>query len=372
MTASSKTGYAKGSPAQPYRPGRADSAPDVQLSVDLRVTLGDMPLADAFEVTLPAIDPGLGAGELLERVFGPEGRREPRFRGLLDVRRNPDLHEMYDALLDVFTEQRDGRCVLRFFANHGPEIEPHDDIRRHLRVPTSPPGHEAVRPLLDVVIEQRYTPLDYAARRWHAGDERRLIGRLQERVLLHFIGHGGFRLAAEPESPSDRKLLPIAARLRESGDIGASGEPPAFDLTESGDERLARADAEVESAARLYDVFADVLYDGKAEVVEFGTGRGADLRVHVYEAEGIDTADAVLLRHLHDGTLDELQTDWRQAILEDDLFEELLIDLADRDNLRAEALERVIEAGLAFVEEREEELASLARRRDLEARVRRR
>lgn len=371
MTETSTPSYAKGPPPRPYRSGPSGSASGVQIPLDMRVTLGDMPLSDAFEVTLPAFDLRLRMGELLERVFGPDGARDEAVAGLLDVRGNPDLHEMYGALLDAFADRREGRCVLRFFANHGPEMGAHDDIRSHLRAPASPSDQDAVPPVLDIVVEQRFTPLDYAAGRWHEGDRPELIHRLQDHVLLHFIGRRGYVPMTEPESPGDGEMLPIAARLSEQGAIAPSGETPAFAVTEAGYERLARAESEVEAATRLYDLFADVVYDERAETVEFGTGRGADLRVHVYEAEGLDAAETVLLRHLYDGTLDDLDAEWRQAVLDEDFFAELLTDLAERENVDPDALEAITEAGFAHLEELQEEEERLTHRRQLEARARR-
>ena len=350
--------YAKGPRPQSFKAGAG-----AVRSLRVRITLGDMPLSDAFEVDLPDVDLRVSIGDLLDRVFGPDGARDEAVVDLLDTRRNPDLPEMYADLLDVFTDWRDGRCSLRMHRNHGPEIESDDDLAPHLSA-----AEGSRTPLLDVVAEQRYTPLEYAADRWYGGDRALLVRRLQEHVMLHYIGRLGHDLA-EPGPSANAALLAIADRLVEQGVITADADG-GYSLTEAGEDRLELADAEVESSIGLYDIFGDVAhYDDR---IELGGGTGADLRVDVYEAEGIDAAEAVLLRQLHDGTLDDLDADWRDAILDDEFFAELLIDLVDRERVDPDALEEIIEAGFAHLEEARERSDREARRRRIDAQARRR
>ena len=357
MTEGAPPAYAKGSRPQPY----CADAPTAQ-SLALRVTLGDMPLSDAFEVSIPNVDVDASIGDLLDRVLGPDGVRDEAVVGLLDTRRNPDLPEMYADILDVFADWRDVRCSLRMYRNHGPEIASADDLAPHL---SGVEGSQA--PLLDVVVEQRYTPLEYAADRWYGGDRALLVQRLQEQVMLHFVGRLGLDLA-EPGATAEAALLSIADRLVEQGAIAVVDG--GYSLTEDGEDRLELADAEVESSIGLYDIFGDVAH--YEDNVELGGGDGFDLRVDVYEAEGIDAAETVLQRQLHDGTLEDLDADWREAILDDEFFGELLIDLVDRERVDPDALEQIIEAGFAHVEELQERSDRETRRRRINAQARRR
>ena len=354
MTESASPAYAKGPRPEPY-PADAGAPP----SLRLRITLGDMTLSDAFEVVIPDADASLGA--LLDRVFGPDGVRDEAVADLFDIRRNPDLPEMYGDLMATFADSRDGRCSLQTYRNHGPEIGPSDDLAPHL---AGAPG--STEPLLDIVIEQWHTPLDYAADRWYEGDLTALVHRLQEHVMLHFVGRLDHELD-DGESPPDAELLAIADRLVEQDALSGDG---GYALAGDGEERLELADSEVESAIDAYDLFADVARRGDS--IELGGGAGADLRVDVYEAEGIDAAEAVLLRQLHDGTLDDLEVDWREAILDDDFFAELLIDLVDRERIDPTDLEEIIEAGFAHLEETREHAEREARRRQIDAQARRR
>ena len=357
MSDGASTVYAKGPRPQSWR---ADA--DAAASLRLRISLGDMPLSDAFEVVVPDVVAGSSVGDLLDRVFGPDGVRDDAASELLDTRRNPDLPEMYADLLDVFDDWRDGRCSLRMHRNHGPEIPPNDELGMHLSgLPESP------EPLLDVVIEERPTPLEYAADRWYGGDLSALVHRLQEEVMLHFVGRPGQDLAGSGPS-ADAGLLSILGRLVEQGAI--AGDDGGYSLTEAGEDRLELADAEVESSISLYDIFGDVAHHGAR--IELGGGMGADLRVDVYEAEGINAAEAVLQRQLHEGTLDDLEGDWREAILDDEFFAELLIDLVDRERVDPDALDEIIESGFSHLEEARERSDREARRRHIEAQSRRR
>ena len=357
MTESAPPAYAKGPGPQPY----CADAPAAQ-SLALRVTLGDMPLSDAFEVVIPGIDAGASIGDLLDRVFGSDGVRDEAVFDALDTRLNPDLPEMYADMLDVFADWRDGRSSLRTHRNHGAEIASADDLARHLcGVP------ESSAPLLDLVVEQRYTPLEYAADRWYGGDHAMLVRHLQAQVMLHFVG----RLAhdpAEPGSTTEAALLSIADRLVELGAIAAD-DYGGYWLTAIGVEMLEVADTEVEYSIDRYDIFADVAHRGGR--VEFGSGTGSDVRIDVYEAEGIDVAEAVLHRQIHDGTLDNLDDDWREAVLDDEFFIELLIDLVDRERVDPADLEEIIEAGFAQLEKARERADREARRRRVEAQARR-
>ena len=354
MTESASPAYAKGPRPQPYPAETGDPT-----SLRLRVTLGDMPLSDAFDVVVPEVDSAASVADLLDRVFGPEGIRDEEVANLLDTRRNPDLPEMYAELLDTFADWRDGRCSLLMYRNHGPEIEPDYELASHRDA-----DPDAPEPLLDIVIEQWHTPLEYAADRWHGGDVAALVQRLQDHVMLHYVGRLGDDIF-DAESPPDAGLLAIADRLAEQGALSDDG---SYTLTENGEGRLELADAEVDSAIATYDVFADVARRGGR--VELGGGAGGDLRVDVYEAEGIDAAEAVLLRQLHDGTLDDLEVDWREAILDDDFFAELLIDIVDRERVDPAVLDEIIEAGFAHIEEAREQAEHEARRRHIDAQAR--
>ena len=349
-------------------PTDAESGPTD--AFELQVTLGEMEPEDAFRLALPRSYLRLTAGDLLDRVFSKEESGRDAVRAGFDLRENPDLPEMYEALLDVFRARRSGRCALRLFANSGTEIGPSEGVATHVRG-RGPVAEDSGRAsVLELNIEQRYTALDYAVGGGHWESTPQALDWLRARTLLYFMDVHAFQLSADPESELDKRLAPIVEGLQDEGAVQLAGDTGTYEIAEEGRQLLADMLSETESHIDRYEVFEDVSYDGDEGVAEFGTGRGDDLRVQVYEAEGLDPLKAVFLRLLYDGFLDAYVDEWREAIHDDAFFDDLLVPVVDRSEVEESAMESIIEAGLTVVEEREEELVRQARKRDLLTRAR--
>ena len=364
--------YTKGPKSHALGSAPGEGATELDAPFDLRVTLGDMALEDAFRVTLPASFARLNIEELLERIFGGEGPSRPPDQVTLDLRKNPDAPEMYDALVEVFRGRYSGRNTLRTFVNHGPEMEPTDAVLPHLRARAPSPRDGAAGAVLDVVIEQRYTPLDYAVAKGHAESVAELLKWLRAHTLLYYLDAHRFKLEVDPKSQLDRRLLPIARYLRDRGLVAPSTKTEAFAITDEGRQALAGMIAETESHIDRYDIFGDVLYDAESAAVSFDTGRGEDLRVTVYEAEGLDPLRAVFLLALNDAVLDNLPYDWREAVHQQAFYAELLTPAVDHPSLDEDQVETIIESGFAYVEEGEEQSRRLASQRQLLSRAKKR
>ena len=128
--------------------------------------------------------------------------------------------------------------------------------------------------------------------------------------------------------------------------------------------------AETEAYIDQYDIFCDVFYDLETRSVRFGTGNGEDLRVQVYESEGIDPIRAVFLLRLYDGSLDGHPAEWTEKVTSEDVFDWMLSPVLDRSMLSEDDLEWIIEAGFAETEERAEEARRDEARRQMLGRVR--
>ena len=126
------------------------------------------------------------------------------------------------------------------------------------------------------------------------------------------------------------------------------------------------------SLRRDYDVFADVGLDEEAGVIELGTGRGEDVRHHVYQGEGLDPVstsfDVVGIDHV-----DEWLGDWARSEDPAAFFDTLLAYTVESDPPGEPALDDIIEAGLAFMEEawEAEEAAGRARTAIRQSKLRR-
>ena len=103
-------------------------------------------------------------------------------------------------------------------------------------------------------------------------------------------------LAGAVESLLSQGLIALEAPSEPEGDESPVGEEAHYGITYAstygitGEGRRFIGDmlAESESYIDLYDHYQDTLTDPDGELVEFGSGRGADLRVEAFLAEGLD------------------------------------------------------------------------------------
>ena len=221
--------------------------------------------------------------------------------------------------------------------------------------------------MLDLVLEQRFSPIDYAVRRGEFANAEDAMAWMQTRMLLYFLHLLGHTLHVRPPSSADASLLPIAKLLEESGHIQRSQDSGLFEVTERGRETIHEMTAAAENALDRYEIFADVRYDPSTGECDFLTGGGADCRIPVYEAESLSPIHTVLFVELYDGSLAQLEDDWRSAIHDREFFEAVLMPVVDRPLIDDSAVDNIIEAGFAFMEEQARE----SMRQDDDERLRR-
>ncbi|MCH7652280.1 MAG: hypothetical protein IIB14_01260 [Chloroflexi bacterium] len=328
--------------------GRAsDDAP-----FELRVSLRDTDLFDSFVVTLHPRFARRTLGDLIKTVFPEDGAASQEINEGMDVRANPDLPEIYLSLSEIFDTWRRGDCALHFFANGGPEIQLSESVRSRMDVRNSAEGTPPGSPILDLVVEQTFDVLA-KFEEW-GGDKSVLLQWLQGYTLLYFMDKHGFQLPADPQDEAARRVLTVALGLQARGLLSSSEQTGRFEIAEEGRQDLGEMIAETESYIDQFDVFKDVAYDLDAEMVEFGRGHGADYRVQVYDAEGLDVVRTVFLLRLYDGTLDEHSESWLEDIHSADFFNEVLRPVLDRDWVDEEILDWIIESGFAHNEEQAE------------------
>ena len=306
----------------------------------LRITLGDMPLEDAFQLE-PPYDANSTLGGLLDATFPPDPLDQRRVKRLLDAKVNPDLPDMYDALVELFDHWHDRRCDLRFYVNHGPELTLDSPIGGWLMQLDAGPR------LLDLVIEQLPTPLEYAVRLGHADDATEIMRWLEETSVLYFLRRrsGTARLGTN----EDDELAGAFHRLEEQGYVTIP--ETGVEVTLQGEQHMEQLLAEAESYVGTYDIFSDVLSGSSAGPHRFGTGRGIDLRVPVYEAVGVDPLRAVFLLRVYDSSLDEAAgDDWKRAATDPGFYRDLLAPVTEAEDIDAAVLEAVMDDGFAMME----------------------
>lgn len=326
--------YTKGPP-----PSQQQS-PTAPYAVQFRVTLGDMPLQDAYVASAQAISCDETLGTLLGRVFTLHLSTRMDEEIMSGSTIDPDSLAMHAELSKMIYDAQAARCSLRFFVNHGPEINATDPVAPHFRQV----GADANLWQFDLVVEQRFTPLDYAISRGDWSSEPDLVHWLEDSTAL---------LLADAGSPNISEAT--ARRLVEQGLFELQTPHGPRIVTDAGRARRYEIESEAESYVEQYGIFEDVLYDDEAQIADFGSGSGQDLRSLVYEAESLDPVRTTFLVGMLGSADDALAMQDHQGF-----FTALLIPAVDRPYLDNADVEQIIETGLALVE-----LDAEARQRDI-------
>ena len=171
------------------------------------------------------------------------------------------------------------------------------------------------------------------------------------------------------DSENGAQLSMVIEDLRNRKYIAAGTGNQVYEITEIGRDYLGHLIRETESYIRHYDVFRDVLIDTSEDAVDFETGEGLDLRVQVYDHEGMDLVRVVFLIRMYDGTFDALKESWQDDIADEAFFNDILLPVLDHDIVDNETIEQVIESGRAYIEERAESEKERDLRRDATRRL---
>jgi hypothetical protein len=110
--------------------------------------------------------------------------------------------------------------------------------------------------------------------------------------------------------------------------------------------------AEAQNLIRRYDIYCDVDVDSSG-TARFDTGLGRDLRVPVYELEGVDPYRARFLLGLNDGEWDKME-DWTDVVESPEWFASIMepIERAPSvDEIGRSKLQSIIEQGKAKLRE---------------------
>ena len=324
---------------------------------------------DALVVELPSDYLNGSVSQLLDRAFPADHESQRLISDQFDLHANPDLPEIYAVLLAACNEWRDWRCALAL--SMGGQTVALDTPLAELLPPTDG------TPVLQLRLEQHYRALEYALRHGFWASRGDLLGWMRSMAALYFIDKHEAVLPAPPPLSCGPALAGalqelasrgiIAPQSRSTGD--ASGEAlsddPFYAVTTEGRRIIAGLLTETESYIDQFDHYQDTLADPEADTVEFGTGRGADLRVEVFMAEGLDPLRTVFLLRFYDGTLDSRLRDWVEAIESEELFEGLLEPVVNRDSASPEILAAIIEQGNDWLEEQQDRARREEQDRDL-------
>ena len=319
--------------------------------LQLRAHLRGMKPEDALEVVLTAEYAALRIGELLELVFPEDEQGRSHLEEMFDLRENPDLPEIYGALLEVLSRWRTGDYRLTISLADDTVVELCDLTVGLLR-PAGPQvsGHQSY-PVLDLEMEREFPTLDHAVQGGYWEDHATLMQWLQSLTLLYFLDKHEFKLSTDTSIETERRLLPLAEDLVDGRIILPSEETGCFRITENGRRFLGSQIAETESYIDRYDLFKDVANDEEGGTVVYGSGGGEDLRVQIYINEGLDPVRTVFLLRLYDGSLDEFTGTWQGRIHDESFYNEILEPVMDHQRVEDDLIGQIIESGFAHLEE---------------------
>ncbi|MBF0188566.1 MAG: hypothetical protein HQL50_11650 [Magnetococcales bacterium] len=324
-----------------YRPGDLKAWADTPW--DVRITLENMPLEEAFYLTLEEeslLDRPIA--ELLDKRVLTAAAREQ-----LDVAEYPELPFIHDELRDLWQGVQEGRLTLDLHINKRPGHTP-------LATTATPRNHLSRCTFHNGAYDYRLLDLVWVLAPATADDAR--LKALQERFGAPFLilltdfhqtlDAGRFPAIApllddllhQRRSESFPRLAAAFRSLLDDGLITVTSStkaPPSLRLTDRGGERAHQLCIEADRLLDRYDPFASVSFHPPA----LGVPKGFDVRVQVMERDGIDLEHTLALTGWRlNGELLFDDENWPHLFEEGAPFLEILAALAYRTGFTPELL----------------------------------
>ncbi|HAL48201.1 MAG: hypothetical protein CL694_04205 [Chloroflexi bacterium] len=306
------------------------------------MTLGAMPPSDAFWIDLPLSAADMSLTSLMDRLCPASDADADAVRAELDIRANPDLPDMYDVLRGLIDHWRAGTSRITFRTPAGVEANPSLPVSCWFVPWSAEAPSSAVDRSLNLSLEHRFDAL--AAYEIDGGDREGFMGWMRACMLIYFLDKHGFVLPVHASDDLYAALLQMAGPLQDRGFIEPSPGGHMLDISDEGRAFIAEMMDEAEAYIGAFDAFGDVVPPQGKRPIEFATGRGLDLRVQVFDVEGIDAYRAVFLLRLYDGSLDEFRSEWRKSVTDDEFLNWVIEPAVDFDAVEDDDLVEIIAA----------------------------
>lgn len=329
---------------------------------DIRMTFGDDPLDAAFWVTVPGEAEGLTLRQLVQQhVMGQTREDRERIAASLDTDTNPDLPAMYLEVRRAFDDMQRGKAVVRFHINKGPrDINLDEPAARHFSRAFSREFAFDYR-LIDLVIDVN----EVAGSGIPLEQQEEMKKRFRLLFLLYMMDRFGQDFVFEGRNFDTVGVEAIADWGVMQGWLDLSAKEVkgeykgVYARTPAGNKLVREAVRETDEIIKKFDHYADVTLD---EPPRFRTGRGEDLRLWVYQAEGIEPVRAAFLMNLENSLYDR---DWQQVFSDDAFFRELLAVATAHSPVSPQKLDRIIRAGRAWADDHRQETVRASRASEL-------
>jgi hypothetical protein len=330
----------------------------------IRITLGDMDLLDAFYIALPADASSLSIEDAMRKHVLCENEEDrSKVRQKLSRDPNPDLLDIYDALLYLYQQAEAGEVILSYHINNGAsDIRKADPVSLHQQHCTSNGKPNRFYSLLDLVLEV-YDNLDPFSEL--TGERKSTMLEDFRRIFaLYLLDRFSYQPANAAKDENSEHLSAVLEYLA-SEDLGLTRVDGEYIVSPRGYDLLNGIINEAEFYIDNYDIFGDVYVNGAGEI-RFNTGYGSNFIVPVFSRVGIDPYRALFAAALYLGNMDYLASSLDMLFSEapfSDLFS-LIAHSPKEEDVGTELLDRIIQEGSLKVQEqrlREERLERVER-----------
>jgi hypothetical protein len=327
----------------------------------IRITLGDMDLLDAFYIALPADASSLSIEAAMRKHVLCENEEDrDKVRRKLSRDPNPDLLDIYDALLYLYQQAEVGEVILSYHINNGAsDIREADPVSLHQQHCSNGGKLNRFYSLLDLVLEV-YDNLDPLS---ELTDEQKdaMLENFRRIFALYLMDRFSYQPANAAEHKGSEHLSSVLEYMasEDPGLIRVDGE---YIISPRGYDLLNGIINEAEFYIDNYDIFGDVYVNGAGEI-RFNTGYGSNLVVPVFSRVGIDPYRALFVAALYLGNMDYLASDLDVLFSEApfrDLFS-LIAHSPKEEDIGTELLDRIIQEGNLKVQEQRLREARLKR-----------
>ena len=188
------------------------------------------------------------------------------------------------------------------------------------------------------------------------GGEKSLEKQVEDfsRVFfIHQIGRG----ATVDVTGDNADLVDVIAWAEGDNLIEIDVKKAAYNLTEKGKRMYDSYIAEAQSLIKRFDIYCDVDVDESGSA-HFDTNLGRDLRVAVFEMEGVDPFRARFLLGLNDGEWDKMDN-WTKHFHDQKWYEEIFAPVEQAPSITEigeSKLKRIVEQGKAALRQEQDSL----------------
>jgi len=285
-------------------------------------------------ITLPEEEARKAAVDVIFDLVGSDSPEELVKENVISEAQLPDLKALKQLIFDRDNQGLFIRDGLNFTAN-GKDLNPELPFEKAF-VPGELDGTKYLRcdlQLASVSLANNPTNAKAPPQQASQEDQMQIFART---MFLHQVAIG----TAIDVTKSHPEIDDLIAWAEHEELIEIDVQKAAYRLTAKGKAQHDEYIQEAQELIKKFDIYGDVDMDSSG-TVRFDTGLGSDLRVPVFEVNGVDPFRARFLLGINDGEWDNL-SNWEELIQDVTWYQRLFepieqaaaVDDIGRDNLR--------------------------------------